>query len=110
MRISGKAIRLRLPLPQVTDADLDHRADPVIDHTTGLMREFDKGPRTDRAANSLGDIERAARREGILGGREGKAQLQLALFLHQAGYENIEFVDGNPGITTPPVREGASKF
>jgi hypothetical protein len=110
VRISGKAIRLRLPLPQVTDAYLDDQQTRVIDHTTGLMREFDKDLEQTARQTAVGDIERAARREGILTDAKEKAQLQLALFLHQAGYENIEFVDGNPGITAPPVREGASKF
>ena len=110
VRISGKAIRIRLPLAQVTDAYLDDRQTQVIDHTTGLMREFDKDLEQTARQTAVGDIERAARREGILNDAKEKAQLQLALFLHQAGYENIEFVDQAWGTPVPPAGEGVPKF
>ena len=56
VRISGKAIRLRLPLPQVTDAYLDDQQTRVIDHTTGLMREFDKDSNRRRGKQPWGTL------------------------------------------------------
>jgi hypothetical protein len=53
VKISGKTISLRLPMPQITDAYLDDKASQVIDHSTGLLRAFDK------------DLEQTARQNAV---------------------------------------------
>ena len=89
--ISGKKISLRLPSPQITDAYLDDAKSQVIDHVTGLLRAFDKDLEQTARANAVDDIRRAARMDGILDEADKRARLELAAFLRQAGYEQVEF-------------------
>jgi hypothetical protein len=89
--ISGKSISIKLPLPQVTDAYLDDTQCRVIDHTTGLLRLFDKDLEQTARANAVDDISRAARGAGILNDADQRARLELALFLREAGFEQVEF-------------------
>ncbi len=93
--VSGKKIIVRLPVPQITDAYLDDNQSRVIDHTTGLLREFDKDLEQTARADAVSDIQRAARNNGILNDADERARLELAMFLHQAGFEEVEFVRGN---------------
>ena len=88
--ISGKIISLHLPPPQITDAYLDDRQSQVIDHTTGLLRVFDKNLEQTARQNAVDDIRRAARVDGILDEAGRRARLEIALFLHNAGFERIE--------------------
>ncbi len=106
--VSGKKIVIRLPPPQITDAYLDDSQTRVIDYTTGLLRQFDKNLEDTARANAVSDIQRAARNNGILNDADERAKLELALFLHQAGFEQVEFVGGNQGRPSSP--EGAFPF
>ena len=101
VRISGKSIDLRLPDAQITDAYLDDRQSQVIDHTTGLFREFDKELEQTARKTAVADLRLAARQNGIIKDATERARLELAVFLHQAGYERIEF-DG-PNLVTPEI-------
>jgi hypothetical protein len=88
--ISGKTISLRLPPPRITDAYLDDKQSQVIDHTTGLLRVFDKNLEQTARQNAVDDIRRAARTDGILDEADKRAKLELAMFLHKAGFERVE--------------------
>ncbi len=100
--ITGKKISLHLPPPQITDAYLDEGRTRVIDYSTGLFRAPDPtlSLATTARQNAVDDIRRAARMDGILTDANDRAQLELALFLHQAGFEKVEFVDRNPTNST----------
>lgn len=89
--ISGKKISIRLPQPQITDAYLDDKASQVIDHTTGLLRAFDKDLEQTARKNAVDDITWAARRGGILAEAEKRAKMELEHFFKQAGFELVEF-------------------
>ena len=89
--IRGKSISLRLPPPQVTDAYLDDAASQVIDHTTGLLRAFDKDLEQSARQNAVDDIARAARRSGILEEAETRGRAELENFFKQAGFVTVEF-------------------
>jgi hypothetical protein len=89
--ISSKTISLRLPPPQITDAYLDDKQSQVIDHTTGLLRVFDKNLEQTARQNAVDDIRRAARTDGILDEADKRAKLELVLFLRNVGFERIEF-------------------
>ncbi len=89
--ISGKKICLRLPPPQITDAYLDEPQSQVIDHTTGLLRAFDKDLEQTARQNAVDDIRRAARTDGILDEADKRARLELELFLRHVGFEQVEF-------------------
>jgi len=105
--ISGKKIILHLPPAHVTDAYLDDQRTRVIDWTTGLFRTFDKNLATAARQDAVDDISRAARTDGILNDATERAQLELALFLRQAGFETVEFVDKSPASST---HEDVPKF
>ena len=105
--ISGRKITLHLPPPQITDAYLDDQRTQVIDWTTGLFRTFDKDLATTARQNAVDDISRAARMDGILNDANERAHLELALFLHQAGFEQVEFVDRSPA---GPAHEDVPRF
>jgi hypothetical protein len=89
--IADRKISIKLPPPQITDAYLDDSQSQVIDHTTGLLRVFDKNLEQTARANAVSDISRAARTDGILDEADKRAQLELKLFLLQTGFEQVEF-------------------
>jgi len=98
LRISGKKISIRLPDAQITDAYLDDRRTQVIDHTTGLLRQYDKDLEQTARETAVLDLRMAARQNGIINDADERARLELAVFLHQAGYDQIEF-DGQDLLT-----------
>jgi hypothetical protein len=57
----------------------------------GFLRDFDKDLEQTARQNAVDDIRLAARQNGILSDASERAQLELALFLHQAGFEQVEF-------------------
>ncbi len=91
VKISGKKISLRLPVPQITDAYLDDKASQVIDHSTGLLRAFDKDLEQAARQNAVDDIARAARRGGILDDANKRARTEIETLLKRAGFETVEF-------------------
>jgi hypothetical protein len=91
VEISGKTISLHLPPAQISDAYLDDQASQVIDHTTGLLRMFDKDLEQTARQNAVDDIARAARHAGILDDAEQRGRAELQTFFKQAGFEQIEF-------------------
>ncbi len=91
VKISGKTISVRLPVPQITDAYLDDKATQVIDHSTGLLRAFDKDLEQTARQNAVDDIARAARKGGILDDADKRARAELETFLKRAGFESVEF-------------------
>jgi len=105
--IAGKKIILHLPPPQITDAYLDEHQTQVIDWQKGFLRNFDKGLETAARQDAVDDIRRAARMGGILKDADERARLELFLFLHQAGFDQVEFVDKSPGS---PPHENVPKF
>jgi hypothetical protein len=107
VKVSGKTIYVHLPPPQLTDAYLDDTKSKVIDHTTGLLRDFDKDLEQTAREEAVLDIRRAAINNGILNDASERAQLELAVFLHQAGYDNVKFDASKP--FNPPA-DGVSHF
>ena len=103
VKISGKKIYIHLPEAQITDAYLDDRKTRVIDHTTGLLREFDKDLEQTARKTAVVDLRFAARQNGIINDAEERARLELAVFLHQAGYEQVEFESKVPPQLKPEI-------
>ena len=99
--VSGKTISIRLPPPELTDAYLDDRKSRVIDHTTGLLRDFDKDLEQTAREEAVLDIRGAAIQDHILDDATQRAQLQLALFLQKAGYDRVVFNGGKPFAPHP---------
>lgn len=101
--VSGNTISIHLPPPELTDAYLDDRRSQVIDHTTGLLRTFDKDLEQTAREEAVLDIRSAAVQNGILNDATDRAELELALFLHDAGYQQVRFNGGKPYV--PPGQE-----
>jgi hypothetical protein len=55
------------------------------------LRVFDKNLEQTARQNAVDDIRRAARTDGILDEADKRARLEIALFLHNVGFERIEF-------------------
>ena len=66
VQISGNKISLVLPPARLIDAYLDEKQTQVIERTTGLLRSFDKNLEQSARQQALDDLQRAARRNGIL--------------------------------------------
>ena len=92
VRISGKAITLRLPAAKITDAYLDENQTRVVERTTGLLRLFDKDFEQTARQNALEEIRRSARLTGILKDAEERARDQIKILFLQLGFEKVEFV------------------
>ena len=88
---SGRKITLRLPPAEITDAYLDDAASQVIDHTTGLLRAFDKNLEQTARQNAVDDIARAARHAGILEEADKRGREELQNFFKRAGFASVDF-------------------
>ena len=89
--ISGKTITVRLPVPQITDAYLDDKATQVIDHSTGLLRSFDKDMEQTARQEAVEEVTLAARQSGILKDADTRARTELETFFKRAGFESVLF-------------------
>jgi len=89
--ISGKALTLTLPKPEITDAYLDDSQTKVIERTTGFLRSLDKDMEQTTRQYAVDDIRRAAQQSGILNDANDRARTELRTFFQQAGYETVEF-------------------
>ena len=92
VKISGKKISIRLPPPRVTDAYLDEKKTYVVEHTTGLLRNFDKDLQQSARQKAVSDMDRGAREAGILKDADERAQAQLKNLFLQMGFEEVEFL------------------
>lgn len=90
IEITENRVHITLPPPQILDAYLDESKTQVIEHSTGLLRTFDKNLETLARQNAVMDIRRAARNEGILEEAEDRAQTQLEALLYRLGFEAVE--------------------
>jgi hypothetical protein len=91
IEIDGKKVIIKLPPAQITDAYLDEKQTRVIEHSTGLLRAFDKDLQQTARQNAISDIHRAARNSGILKDADDRARAQLTNLFLQLGYEKVEF-------------------
>lgn len=86
-----RKIVVRMPPAAITDAYLDEQKTQVIEHTTGILRLFDKDLQQNARIKGLDEIRRAARHSGIVEDAQERATQQLTLMFHQLGFDEIEF-------------------
>jgi hypothetical protein len=91
IEISGKKVVLRLPSAVITDAYLDEQKTQVLEHSTGLLRLFNKDLQQDARRQGLDEIRRAARNSGIVEDANERARLQFTIMFRQMGFEEVEF-------------------
>lgn len=93
VEVSGTSVRLSLPPPQLLDVYLDESKTQIIERSTGLLRTFDKDLETVARQHAVLDMDRAARKEGILTEAEERAQTQIKAALLRLGFEEVEFTN-----------------
>lgn len=91
IEVDGTNVTIRLPRCTITDVYLDEDKTQVLEHSTGLLRRFDKDLQQNARREGLDAIRRAARDSGILDEAQTRAELQLRLFFSQFGFTEIEF-------------------
>jgi hypothetical protein len=89
IRISGKKISLTLPRARITDVYLDDRQTQIVDHTTGILRVFDKDLEQNARRQAVDELRLAASQNGILTEAAEKGQSRLTILLYQLGFTNI---------------------
>jgi hypothetical protein len=89
IRISGKNISMTLPRARITDAYLDDHQTQIVDHTTGILRVFDKDLEQNARRQAVDELRLAASQNGILKEAAEKGQSRLTILLYQLGFTNI---------------------
>ncbi len=89
VQISGKTICLILPRARITDAYLDEHKTQIVDHTTGLLRVFDKDLEENARREAVEELRLAASQNGILKDAAEKGEAQLKILFYQLGFTNI---------------------
>ncbi len=90
--LSPGKVTLRLPWATITDVYLDEKETQVLEHSTGLLRRFDKDLPQAARREALEAIRRDARYTGIIDDANARAHLVVSLFLKQLGVETVEFI------------------
>lgn len=91
IEITGRKVTITLPVERITDAYLDERRTHVIEHNTGLIRQFNKDLESNARRMAVADIRTAARSNGILTDARERAELLLKNLFLQLGFEEVEF-------------------
>ncbi|HEV7926698.1 MAG TPA: DUF4230 domain-containing protein [Verrucomicrobiae bacterium] len=89
VQISGKTICMTLPRARITDVYLDDRQTQIVDHTTGILRVFDKDLEQTARRQAVDELRLAASQNGIMKDAAEKGQSQLTILLYQLGFTNI---------------------
>jgi hypothetical protein len=90
VEVNGPRVTVRLPPAAITDCYLDEEKTAVVEHTSGLLRRFDRGLEQAARREGLDAIRRAAGYSGILAEAEERARLQVEAFLRALGFAGIE--------------------
>jgi len=89
LQVSGKTICMTLPRARITDVYLDDRQTQIVDHTTGILRVFDKDLEQTARRQAVEELRLAASQNGIMKDAAEKGQSQLTILLYQLGFTNI---------------------
>ncbi|MCX6882104.1 MAG: DUF4230 domain-containing protein [Verrucomicrobia bacterium] len=91
IQINEGTIHIKLPQEQITDVYLDERKTQVLEHSTGLLRLFDKDLQQNIRQKAVEDLRRAARLDGIPADARTRAEVQLKQLLLQSGFTTVIF-------------------
>jgi hypothetical protein len=87
LKLEGKKLVITLPRPEITDAYLDEHKCQIVEHSTGLLRMFDKDLEQTARQNAINDIRLAARSGGILKDAEDRARAQIRSLFGSLGFD-----------------------
>ncbi len=88
--VSGRAVRVKLPEPEVFSARLDSERTRVYSRETGLFTRVDKDLETEMRREAERQIRQAALDQGILAAAGANARKTLMSFLSGLGFEQVE--------------------
>ncbi len=88
--VEGTRVRVTWPRPRLLDVYLDDRLTQVVERSTGVLREFDKGLEQEARRQAVDQMRLAVRDAGIFRDAEERAGLQVEGLLRRAGFEEVE--------------------
>lgn len=80
-------VTVTLPPPAITDVYLDENKTRVIEHSTGLLRAFDKDLQIAARRHAVDELRRSALHNGIHEDAQEQARQLLTRFFDQLGFE-----------------------
>jgi hypothetical protein len=101
-RQADGTVIVHLPPAQVLVTRIDNRESRVVSRKTGLFRRADAGLESRARQYAEAGVRNEAVKKGILTLANTNAQARLAEFLHGAGIEKVEFVEGTTPAATEP--------
>lgn len=91
IEINGTRVIVHLPAERITDVYLDDNRTQILEHSTGILRTFDKDLQQVVRQQAVDDIRRAAKTSGILKDAKDRAQNQLRHFFLGGGATEVVF-------------------
>jgi len=91
VRVSGKAISIHLPAPQILDKYLDEKLTEVSTRETGWFVFHRKDLETEARQKALAGLVTAARTDGIDREAEQQAKTLIGQFFQALGYDRVEY-------------------
>lgn len=77
LELDGDRVYINLPPVTITDVYLDEQKTRVLEHSTGLLRAFNKNLEAEARRQAVEELQRAARQGGIYQDAQLQAQQQL---------------------------------
>ncbi len=83
LEFDARNVLITLPPATITDVYLDEQGTRVLEHSTGLLRAFNKNLEAEARRQAVDELRRAARQGGIFRDAEVQAQQQLTNLFSQ---------------------------
>jgi hypothetical protein len=87
LEIENHVVQITLPPVAITDVYLDEQETRVLEHSTGLLRAFNKNLEAEARRQAVDELRRAARQGGIYQDAQLQAQQQLVNLLGRLNFE-----------------------
>jgi hypothetical protein len=87
LELDQQTVHIRLPPVTITDVYLDEQQTRVLEHSTGLLRAFNKDLEAEARRHAVEELRRAARAGGIYQDAQLQAQQQLTNLLGRLNLE-----------------------
>lgn len=107
LELDGPKVRLTLPSPAVLSSYLDEEQTRVLDHSTGLLRRFDKTLEQQARRKGLDAVVQAAEAAGILGEAKTRVLFELTRLLKLLGFTEVEIQFRPAEEVEPPAETDA---
>jgi hypothetical protein len=96
VQVSGDAVTLRLPEPEILYSRLDNEKSYVYNRDTGILSRQDKDLESKVRATAEEQLRASAVEDGILKEARENGEKSLAVLLASMGYKDVRFADDEP--------------